>query len=518
MSLLNKSMYAYDPNDIIDLDHAFNEESSQMISLSSIDDYQLNELTRSLVTPTPNKHQSPSPYPESVLLFRNLKHDKTTEDLVHSDLKDFIGNYDMDDLISRPGSRIPSRTTFNPRQEALLKRRTPTSVNRHLQQEKSSLPHSNQKITSTHPSHPPPPLTNQDKTSQLLSALEQSYHREQQMEQVYLNQLKEIDAKVYEKLKKDSEALMKRRSSLLEQFRANTISCDPNRYTPNKTRSSENSTTTTSSNSGDLYYDPPPKQKPVDDDVYPQDSVSHGSPTNKSRIRSNSTEDKKMECNLNQPRRSSEQESKTGINAYLTRSRRNTTVEPKRNNEERTKSDRAIALSYLTRGQKRNEQEQAKEGVSGLNRLKSIQEVKGNRSFYLRRDSKEERPMTKDIRYSYPSRIKKEEEVKNKPVKRNSIEPKEDTIRQRYFMSRNKESTVQERRLSQLNNNEEVKRQISYKSKRNSVQQDSQDTFTKRKSTSEDVKESARRVLAMVQENRMKRLGNNRYETRKSFI
>jgi regulator of protease activity HflC (stomatin/prohibitin superfamily) len=48
--------------------------------------------------------------PNETKLIKRL--DKTTEDLVHSDLKDFIGNYDMDDLISRPGSRIPSRTTF----------------------------------------------------------------------------------------------------------------------------------------------------------------------------------------------------------------------------------------------------------------------------------------------------------------------------------------------------------------------------------------------------------------------
>lgn len=31
-------------------------------------------------------------------------------DLVKSDLKDFMSPYDMDDLISRPGSRLPNTT------------------------------------------------------------------------------------------------------------------------------------------------------------------------------------------------------------------------------------------------------------------------------------------------------------------------------------------------------------------------------------------------------------------------
>lgn len=74
MSIFERSLYAYDPNELEDLDDIFNEESSQLISLSSIDDNQLDELTRSLVTPTPNKYRATSsPYAESVQLFRNLK-------------------------------------------------------------------------------------------------------------------------------------------------------------------------------------------------------------------------------------------------------------------------------------------------------------------------------------------------------------------------------------------------------------------------------------------------------------
>ncbi|CAO3671292.1 hypothetical protein G6F70_008539 [Rhizopus microsporus] len=233
MSIFERSLYAYDPNELEDLDDIFNEESSQLISLSSIDDNQLDELTRSLVTPTPNKYRATSsPYAESVQLFRNLKDTATVDDLVHSDLREFMDHYDMDDLLSsRPTSSIkfPSRTT-------------------NIQDFKTSTRRN---------------TNNEDRKSQLLSALEQSYIRERQMEQVYLDQLKEIDSKAYERLKRDSEAFMKRRSSLLQHFRN---SCEPSvpRYTLEKTsqsmapsRSSGNSTTTSSSHSNDVYYDPP---------------------------------------------------------------------------------------------------------------------------------------------------------------------------------------------------------------------------------------------------------------------
>ncbi|CAO3689645.1 unnamed protein product [Rhizopus stolonifer] len=389
MSLLNKSLYAYNPDDMIDLDGVFNEGSSQLISLSSIDDQQLNELTRQLVTPTPNsKYQGPpSSYPESVLLFRDLKHDKTTVDLVSSDLKDFMCHYDMDDLASKAPTRIEN-SRLN------LLRRAPSTIHRRS-----------------------PLQPKQDKRSQLLSALEQSYHREQQTEQIYLEQLREIDPKAYERLKRDSEKLMKRRSFLLQQFRKGNTE-------PQKTRSSENSTSTTSSHSNEVYYDPPESKKKnkKNDDIYPQDSISSSNEPLSSEaknsakayqnqleiIRSASTEEKKkreedrqkpdalgrlqpkQNDHLSRPKR--DEPTTKPNNSYLARPRKSTEeAEPKNDHFKRLSEDpyrKRRSFDFLGRLPQDNEKPKVSIDSYLIRPRKSTEEPKQKLDSYLARPRK----------------------------------------------------------------------------------------------------------------------------------
>ncbi|KAI8081977.1 uncharacterized protein B0P05DRAFT_67866 [Gilbertella persicaria] len=87
------------------------------ISLKSMDERKTERFRRSLVTPlskyntdwrtTTNKSPNDS-CAESVALFKNLANNNDHIDFVSSDLKDFMSSYDMDDLLSRPNSRVPA--------------------------------------------------------------------------------------------------------------------------------------------------------------------------------------------------------------------------------------------------------------------------------------------------------------------------------------------------------------------------------------------------------------------------
>ncbi|KAI8877152.1 hypothetical protein K501DRAFT_45296 [Backusella circina FSU 941] len=111
--------YSFDDIDVIDLERALDEgrmtpfvdNKSYKISLKSIDDDVLNNIRGSLVTPLPIDR--PVSRTESVVLFKNILNgnEQVTVDFVSSDLNDFIGNFPMDDLLSRPGSRVPSVRT-----------------------------------------------------------------------------------------------------------------------------------------------------------------------------------------------------------------------------------------------------------------------------------------------------------------------------------------------------------------------------------------------------------------------
>ncbi|KAI8990189.1 hypothetical protein BDB01DRAFT_499129 [Pilobolus umbonatus] len=144
----NKTMpYTYNQNDIIDLDnensfHSHNNTYNPFrINLHSVDDEEVEQIKRELVTPQPRNTHSPltrnyyhyhdknthnrtsiNSYDqfnsmdntnESVLLFKNMINgdDSVSVDFVQSDLKDFVGSYPLDDLLSRPASRMPSNNS-----------------------------------------------------------------------------------------------------------------------------------------------------------------------------------------------------------------------------------------------------------------------------------------------------------------------------------------------------------------------------------------------------------------------
>ncbi|KAI8348311.1 hypothetical protein BD560DRAFT_450386, partial [Blakeslea trispora] len=138
-SSTNKSISSIDQSEeYIDLDRALIEDELRSlvstpehqhgqqfkISLKSIDECKTERFRRSLVTPLPkynhsmnlqqsdwcattNKSSNDS-CAESVALFKNLSSNEDHIDFVSSDLKEFMSPYDMDDIVSRPNSRVPS--------------------------------------------------------------------------------------------------------------------------------------------------------------------------------------------------------------------------------------------------------------------------------------------------------------------------------------------------------------------------------------------------------------------------
>lgn len=229
----NNSLSSFNPVDYIDLDAALAEEELASIthsssrnadnyrfSLRSIEDKDLDSFRRSLITPmaiNSNKAQSPlysnmtntrhspptgstknhilkrqntiSPthscgesVTESVALFNSILDDDGI-DLVKSDLKDFMSPYDMDDLISRPGSRLPNTTPspqnigrFN--RDALVSRRYNQSAtlpekekaSRHTNIERDYNLNDNLLTTTTN-------MDTKDKVTQLYISKPNSYNR-----------------------------------------------------------------------------------------------------------------------------------------------------------------------------------------------------------------------------------------------------------------------------------------------------------------------------------------------------
>ncbi|KAI9255506.1 hypothetical protein BY458DRAFT_520206 [Sporodiniella umbellata] len=519
MSLFSKSIYAYNPDDIIDLDGVLNEGSSQVISLSSIDDQQLNELTRALVTPTPNSryhgqqqqqqqhhhhhhhHTATNThhYPESVLLFRDLKHDRTTIDLVESDLKDFMGHYDMDDLASKAPTRIE-----NPRLNEL--RRVPSSI---LQQRRSYMPPSKM-----------------DKKSQLLSAIEKCYAEPKtnvSFELGLIEQLKELDPKAYEQCQRDIERQLKRLSLLLQHFRK----------VGEPQKSGSNSTTSTSSHSNDGDYDPPVESKPKHQEVYPQDSISSSNePLAQNEAKHLSKKQYQAQQHL---MRSASQEERQKRRTEEERQKRRTEEEEKRRVEEERREESARnkpspprrSLDYSARRPFAD-----KTGFlppSGIPR-KSIEETTFLPRSHLRRSSEEARRSIdlthieerRPHRRSVEETKAKVDSLLRRP-RRNTDESKTDppiqprkssneptyprSIAQRHrpvsLQPRRpeEEAGLYSRRFSYRNHEhqslEDIKKRHSY-----------QEKPLEKSDQGEKVKESARKVLAMVQERRrMKRLG-----------
>ncbi|KAK4512819.1 uncharacterized protein ATC70_003527 [Mucor velutinosus] len=128
MSYTVNSCSSFDTNDYIDLDTALVQEElrslgatpetidynndNYRISFKNMDARETARLRDSLVTPMSSysinmRSMSKTPVDscaESVALFKNLANNDHI-DLVSSDLKDFMDNSDLDDLISRPSSR-----------------------------------------------------------------------------------------------------------------------------------------------------------------------------------------------------------------------------------------------------------------------------------------------------------------------------------------------------------------------------------------------------------------------------
>ncbi|KAF1800412.1 hypothetical protein V8B55DRAFT_1391583 [Mucor lusitanicus] len=128
MSYTAKSYSSFDTNDYIDLDTALVQEElrslgatpetidynndSYRISFKNMDARETARLRDSLVTPMSSysinvRSMLKTPVDscaESVALFKNLANNDHI-DLVSSDLKDFMDNCDLDDLMSRPSSR-----------------------------------------------------------------------------------------------------------------------------------------------------------------------------------------------------------------------------------------------------------------------------------------------------------------------------------------------------------------------------------------------------------------------------
>ncbi|CEI85656.1 hypothetical protein RMCBS344292_00113 [Rhizopus microsporus] len=420
------------------------------------------------------------------------------DDIFNSDLREFMGHYDMDDLLSsRPNSSIkfPSRTT-------------------NIQDFKTSTRRN---------------TNNEDRKSQLLSALEQSYIRERQMEQVYLDQLKEIDSKAYERLKRDSEAFMKRRSSLLQHFRN---SCEPSvpRYTLEKTsqsmapsRSSGNSTTTSSSHSNDVYYDPPsPPSKRYSQCLDRNKEVvyhrqGHNEPNIDQGIIKKNVPDltkspivRPVVTNYN----------------YLTRTKRTNSEAQERPRVENYSLRRAS--EEQPRGMARRSSRQ-QDDVSRTRRMsqmnvesylahpRRISEDSMNRSRRTSEDNKyktetylarprasvhditarpREDKTDRDIALSYLNRAQKRDSTERWPLKKPVVvnEPRvstritQDKLKNRSSLKRN--SSV-----------EDIRKRLSYLSTDNK-----RHTMEPVKTEKEKATESAKRVLAMVQERRSKRL------------
>ncbi|KAI8887540.1 hypothetical protein K501DRAFT_330564 [Backusella circina FSU 941] len=147
------SYSTYDSNDVIDLEHVFDEDrmthysssstnnnnsnnsnnngfKSHRISLQSVDDDVIKNLHRSLITPLPprargysNKEEDeediwyqrypnrPESRTESVMLFKNINNgnEPVTVDFLSSDLNEFMDRYTDDDLMSHPPSRMPQK-------------------------------------------------------------------------------------------------------------------------------------------------------------------------------------------------------------------------------------------------------------------------------------------------------------------------------------------------------------------------------------------------------------------------
>lgn len=177
----NQSLFSYNPNDYIDLKTVLTEEElshssnsrahsreggargSYRYTLKSIDDTELDQFRRSLVTPLSANYKSQDPIynnmtfssqqylnrrlntrsvsptnsfttdtAESVALFNHLDNGKKisfyinlkqsqpkfvfldehkdVEDFVQTDLKDYMGSFNLDDLISRPGTTSTRRS------------------------------------------------------------------------------------------------------------------------------------------------------------------------------------------------------------------------------------------------------------------------------------------------------------------------------------------------------------------------------------------------------------------------
>ncbi|KAI8356093.1 hypothetical protein EDC96DRAFT_515746 [Choanephora cucurbitarum] len=186
-SSTNKSIASMDPSEeYIDLDRVLVEDELRSlvstpehqhnqqfkISLKSIDECKTERFRRSLVTPLPkynhsiiqpewcgttNKSSNDS-CAESVALFKNLASNEDHIDFVSSDLKEFMSPYDLDDIVSRPTSRVPM-SPYRHRDmltSSRLRNHNMQKTPEPLVEQKPILRHTNNKSYTNTVSHNPP--------------------------------------------------------------------------------------------------------------------------------------------------------------------------------------------------------------------------------------------------------------------------------------------------------------------------------------------------------------------------